>query len=87
MKDNLLYKRCSKLEQENKRLKEEITHLDSVNCHLRKKINNDIYKKRNEKATKCIKDFLCTEEYNKVDGKAIADNYMEVLKIFGGSDE
>ena len=42
---------------------------------------------RIDKATKCIKDFLCTEEYNKVDGKAIADNYMEVLNIFGSSDE
>jgi len=31
-------------------LQEEITHLDSVNCHLRKKINNDIYKSRCEKA-------------------------------------
>jgi len=31
-------------------LQEEITHLDKVNCHLRKKINNDIYKSRIEKA-------------------------------------
>ena len=33
------------------------------------------------KATECIKDFLCTEEYISLDGEAIANNYHELLKI------
>ena len=32
-----------------------------------------------DEAIECIKEFLCTEEYIKVDGKAIADNYEEIL--------
>ena len=36
------------------------------------------------KATECIKDFLCTEEYISLDGEAIANNYHELLKILGG---
>ena len=36
-------------------LQEENQHLDKVNCQLRKKINNDIYKSRIEKAVDYIK--------------------------------
>lgn len=34
-----------------------------------------------KEATECILDFFCTDGYNTVDGKAIADNYLELLKI------
>lgn len=36
-------------------LQEENKHLDKVNCHLRKKINNDIYKSRIDKAIEYVK--------------------------------
>ena len=42
---------------------------------------------RLDKIEECIKNFLCTEEYINVDGKAIADNYEELLKIIGDNDE
>ena len=35
-------------------LQYQIEHLDKVNCQLRKKINNDIYKSRCEKAVEYI---------------------------------
>lgn len=35
-------------------LQKENKHLDKVNCKLRKKINNDVYKSRNEKAIEYI---------------------------------
>lgn len=41
----------------------------------------DDYKSRNKKAIECIKDFLCTEEYIKLDPEAIANNYRELLNI------
>lgn len=51
-----------------------------------KKINRlqleiEKYKEVIDKARKCIKNFLCTEEYINVNGIAIADNYSEVLDI------
>lgn len=36
---------------------------------------------------KCIMDFLLTEEYIKVDGVAIANNYRNLLKILGDDKE
>ena len=36
-------------------LQEENEHLDKVNCQLRKKINNDIYKQRIDKAIEWVK--------------------------------
>ena len=42
--------------------------------------------KKLDKVKGCIKDFLCTEEYCKLEGKAIADNYMKLLSIVGGDD-
>lgn len=53
--------KCYDLQEENK-------HLDKVNCHLRKKINNDIYKQRNEEAIEYI-----NEEQQKID--EMGDNY------------
>lgn len=39
-------------------------------------------KENKEKEIKeCIKEFLCTEEYIKVDGEAIANNYYKLLEI------
>lgn len=37
-----------------------------------------------DKAEECISNFLCTEEYINVDGKAIADNYKNILEILKG---
>lgn len=33
-----------------------------------------------------IKNFLCTEEYINVDGKAIANNYEKILDIIRGGE-
>ncbi len=43
---------------------------------------------RIDKAIEHIKEFLCTEEYINVDGKAIAENYSKILEILqGGNNE
>ena len=34
-----------------------------------------------DKVNKCIRDFLCSEEYTAVDGIAIANNYKDILNI------
>ena len=53
------------------------------------KLVDKFFVERNEaiikihRAEDCIKQFLCTIEYCAVDGKAIADNYHELLKILG----
>ena len=39
-----------------------------------------------DKVEKCIKEFLCTEDYINVDGKAIADNYKNILDIIRGDN-
>ena len=44
----------AELENKITNLQEENIHLDKVNCHLRKKINNETYKSRNEKAIEDI---------------------------------
>ena len=52
--------------------------------YYRTYINKD--KRKIEKAIEYIKDFLCTEEYIKVDGIAIANNYIELLNILQEED-
>lgn len=39
-----------------------------------------------DKAIECISNFLCTEEYINVDGKAIANNYEKILEILNGGE-
>lgn len=46
-----------------------------------------IIKEDKDIVIKCIKDFLCTEEYIKLDGEAIAENYRKLLNILEGGDE
>lgn len=59
------------LQQENKQLKEKIKQLET---------NRD-------EVIECINEFLCTEEYIKVDGLAIANNYTEiVIKLEKGKE-
>lgn len=62
---------------ENERLKEENYKLQA---------RADKYKCRIDKAEECISNFLCTEEYINVDGKAIADNYEKILEILNGGN-
>ena len=65
-------------------LQEENIHLDKVNCQLRKKINNDTYKSRNEKAieycNKEIGNIIAYFDY--VDTKDLEN----VRKILQGED-
>jgi hypothetical protein len=59
--------------------------LRNNNRELSKKYS--ILKSRTDKAIGCIEKFLCTEEYIKVDGEAIANNYQEVLEKLKGSEK
>ena len=74
------------LQEENEILKKDVESLKNYYNDLVKMYENrlDSYlnlKSRNKQAIECIKDFLCTEEYIKVDGEAIANNYVELLNI------
>ena len=60
-------------------LQEENKHLDKVNCQLRKKINNDIYKSRNDKAVEYIENDLKSFLYS--------IEYKTLLNILNGGDE
>lgn len=44
-------------------------------------------KERIDKAIENIENFICSEEYIKVDGIAIADNYKKQLNILKGEDK
>ena len=59
-------------------LREKNKHLDEINCHLRKKINNDIYKQRNKKAIEYIKAVGITPKQ--------IDSFV-LLNILTGGDE
>ena len=76
------------VELENKitNLQEENKHLDEVNCHLRKKINNDIYKSRIDKAV----DYITTEQLytNYQWGKSQYEKILkDLLNILQGVDK
>lgn len=63
-------------------LQEENKHLDKVNCQLRKKINNDVYKSRIDKAIEHI--IICN---SKVGLNYISDlATKEILQILQGKD-
>ena len=78
-------------------LQQEKEHLDKVNCHLRKKINNDIYKSRIEKTIEYIEnnDFgIITFSDRDINGNLVTKiekGYVkkdELLNILNGrSDE
>ena len=55
-KAKLLYNYITNLQEEN-------IHLDKVNCQLRKKNNNDIYKSRNEKTIEYINNKWKKDKY------------------------
>ena len=79
----LPYREAHELKDCITNLQKENEHLDEVNCQLRKKINNDIYKSRNEKAIEHLgidEDILKTCEIYDVNG-------IEVYKILQGSDK
>lgn len=85
--------KIQKLQQENEKLKEKIENLTTlVVCGDTKQIKNTAQYKleqlqqRIDKAIECISNFLCTEEYIKVDGIAIADNYEKILEILDGGE-
>lgn len=40
-------------------------------------------KKQKKDVVECIKEFLCTEEYIRLDGEAIANNYLQILRMLG----
>ncbi len=73
-------------------LQEVIEHLDKINCQLRKKINNDIYKSRCEKAIEYVKnntykyrhdiDFVSIEL-----SKSSTKFVIDLLDILQGSDK
>ena len=76
-------------------LQKENEHLDKVNCKLRKKINNDVYKSRNEKAVEYIKIY---RSYESIDGTDYLKGKNEIgslsltqvdylLNILQGGDE
>lgn len=84
----LLLNYITNLQKENK-------HLDKVNCKLRKKINNDVYKSRNEKAVEYIKIY---RSYESIDGTDYLKGKNEIgslsltqvdylLNILQGGDE
>lgn len=73
------------MEEEYKELLEYIKDENLVYEHCTGKIL-DLQERINQ-AEECIKNFLCSEEYIKVDGIAIADNYAAVLEILEGSNK
>lgn len=73
------------MEEEYKELLEYIKDENLVYEHCTGKVL-DLQNRINQ-AEECIKNFLCSEEYIKVDGIAIADNYAAVLEILKGSEK
>ena len=70
--------------QENKQLKEENNKKLDRLINLEEKILDYQGKLSLLKIT--IENFLCTEEYINVDGKAIANNYEKILEILNGGE-
>lgn len=60
-----------------KDLKRDIRKTNNKNRELQQRL---------DRAEECIKNFLCSEECIKVDGIAIADNYVAVLEILRGGE-
>lgn len=75
------------LQQENKKLKEELKNRPIVDFTFDVYKDLEDYKSRCKKVNKLITDFMCTEEYCNVDPIAIAENYMKIQKALNGSDE
>ena len=69
---NILLDYITNLQEENEKLKK------LKNYYREKFISNFCV---NNRAIKCIEDFLCTEEYIKSDPEATANNYVELLNI------
>ena len=68
-------------------LQEENKHLDEVNCHLRKKMNNDIYKSRNEKAIEYIKNNWFSKNTRNIDElHSLGDWRLDLLNILKGEE-
>ena len=95
-KENADYKRLSVdeitiLEDYITNLQEENEHLDKVNCHLRKKINNDIYKSRNEKAIneviRILQIILEQPSKDKLDDLWIINRLEGIQTLLQGSDK
>lgn len=81
-----MLKECKRIQQENEQLKEENNKKLDRLINLEEKILD--YQGRLSLIKITIKNFLCTEEYINVDGKAIADNYEKILEILeGGNNE
>lgn len=88
---NYCYKRlsleeCGTISNYITDLQEENEHLDKVNCQLRKKINNDIYKQRIDKAIKYINEITYCEfdnSYMKY-GDDLTPEY--IIKVLRGKD-
>lgn len=77
------------LEEERERIRTKCLYPEDVlNCEDLIKIMDYIkqLEQRIDKAIECISNFLCTEEYINVDGKAIANNYEKILEILNGGE-
>ena len=88
LKENLkdwsrIFDTFSKREYAHRYLEERRKEIPNLLAPDSDEIYREYYKLRDriDKAEECIKNFLCGEEYIKVDGVAIANNYAEVLQI------